>query len=1073
MSNSSSIKKVPPRPKITLPIPGQYGRYPQTPAGYVSTPYNQTPAPMTPVPVTPVSGQPQVFYSNRASEFVFTQFKGIKDFTKSGLSVGERSVFWLYEKVSSWSKRWFTHIFLVVIVFLYSVAGAMIFITIEGTNEDIFHLNIRQERNKTIELIRELWDDEVLASDVELWKGGARRELMKYEEHLYEFYKLGVIDRGEKVWTFWNAVFYCGTIYTTIEAHTVTTFLVVDELSTMEDSYTIHRRRKAAAKRREKTPEPSSRSQLVETSEDEEEIRRARMEKMAEDTERMEEMEKERKVKGQGKEGQLYEEQDEKERIRERKKATNGKKNVMKIEDGSDVTRQEMLSSQATTSLVTRSREINNDNNVERNVQQDIKVEIKMEEDTGKKETLRIKEDDSELIDTRKVEKRTKKRSKDRMIERHQRSTDSSEEKSEASPSRLKSSESVRPRTRKSTGKARMSEGDKSVREKHSFDVKIRPKDKPEKKSLQQPSDPNESIIEGATMKKSESFPPRSLERQPVVKRSATDVRKQIIPLSNDSLIEDFAKAQREYLLRERSILDPDLPEEEYQDASEIMAMRRRKIGMIHSESEHQKIINSVKEESADSMKNSWFSRFTWFLFFLKKKKTDISEVEKRENIPQNESTQEIKNSENERTDIQEKVTFLDFLRALKDVASELKAFMIQNPIEMRIIRKMRNRCIAQLILIMIYCGLGAFVFRFTEGAFETFYKCGVKRVKRDFLDSLWNYSHNLREDDWKSLARRKLMEFEEQLHTAHEAGVHTYSGQRSWTFLNAVVYCLTVITTIGYGHISPSTTTGRAITIVYAIFGIPMFLILLADFGKLFTRGIKFLWAFVRRLYYTGSCRKVRRTVPVQEVMKGVQLVYDLATFRRPSQMNPEDIEEIQKQQNQQAVLNIDGNAPDTPGTPAMSTFAIDDEFNLPISVAIFILLGYIFIGATLYNAWEEWGFFESFYFVFISMSTIGFGDYVPKHPMYMMCSIIYLVFGLALTSMCINVVQVMLSDSFKQASQKIGATIGFEIADEDGSVKPAPPPPVEVADIHTSIKDSESVEKIAPKAKQEDVDL
>nr|XP_050866299.1 uncharacterized protein LOC127071265 isoform X2 [Vespula vulgaris]XP_050866300.1 uncharacterized protein LOC127071265 isoform X2 [Vespula vulgaris]XP_050866301.1 uncharacterized protein LOC127071265 isoform X2 [Vespula vulgaris] len=948
----------------------------------------------------------------------------------------------------------------------------MIFITIEGTNEDIFHLNIRQERNKTIELIRELWDDEVLASDVELWKGGARRELMKYEEHLYEFYKLGVIDRGEKVWTFWNAVFYCGTIYTTI-AHTVTTFLVVDELSTMEDSYTIHRRRKAAAKRREKTPEPSSRSQLVETSEDEEEIRRARMEKMAEDTERMEEMEKERKVKGQEKEGQLYEGQDEKERTRERKKVTNGKKNVTKLEDGSNVTRQEMLSSQATTSLVTRSREIDNDNNVERNVQQDIKVGSKIEEDIEKKETLRIKEDDSELIDTRKVEKRTKKRSKDRMIERHQRSTDSSEEKSETSPSRLKSSESVRPRTRKSIGKTRTSEGDKSVREKHSFEAKIRPKDKPEKKSLQQPSDPNESIIEGATMKKSESFPPRSLERQPVVKRSATDVKKQVIPLSNDSLIEDFAKAQREYLLRERSILDPDLPEEEYQDASEIMAMRRRKIGMIHNESEHQKIINSVKEESADSKKSSWFSRFTWFLFFLKKKKTDSSEVEKREDIPQNESTQEIKNSENERTDIQEKVTFLDFLRALKDVASELKAFMIQNPIEMRIIRKMRNRCIAQLILIMIYCGLGAFVFRFTEGAFETFYKCGVKRVKRDFLDSLWNYSHNLREDDWKSLARRKLMEFEEQLHTAHEAGVHTYSGQRSWTFLNAVVYCLTVITTIGYGHISPSTTTGRAITIVYAIFGIPMFLILLADFGKLFTRGIKFLWAFVRRLYYTGSCRKVRRTVPVQEVMKGVQLVYDLATFRRPSQMNPEDIEEIQKQQNQQAVLNIDGNAPDTPGTPAMSTFAIDDEFNLPISVAIFILLGYIFIGATLYNAWEEWGFFESFYFVFISMSTIGFGDYVPKHPMYMMCSIIYLVFGLALTSMCINVVQVMLSDSFKQASQKIGATIGFEIADDDGSVKPAPPPPVEVADIHTSIKDSESVEKIAPKAKQEDVDL
>lgn len=115
---------------------------------------------------------------------------------------------------------------------------------------------------------------------------------------------------------------------------------------------------------------------------------------------------------------------------------------------------------------------------------------------------------------------------------------------------------------------------------------------------------------------------------------------------------------------------------------------------------------------------------------------------------------------------------------------------------------------------------------------------------------------------------------------------------------------------------------------------------------------------------------------------MKGVQLVYDFAKFRRPSQMNPEEIEEIQRQQVQQpqTVLNLDANASDTPGTPTLSAFAIDDEFNLPISVAIVILLAYIFIGATLYYMWEDWGFFESFYFVFISMSTIGFGDYVPK---------------------------------------------------------------------------------------------
>lgn len=74
-----------------IPIPGQYYPQPATGMGYVPTPYGQTP-----IPMTPVSGQPQMIYANRASQFVF---KGIKDLTKSGLSVGEKSVFWLYEKV--------------------------------------------------------------------------------------------------------------------------------------------------------------------------------------------------------------------------------------------------------------------------------------------------------------------------------------------------------------------------------------------------------------------------------------------------------------------------------------------------------------------------------------------------------------------------------------------------------------------------------------------------------------------------------------------------------------------------------------------------------------------------------------------------------------------------------------------------------------------------------------------------------------------------------------------------------------------------------------------------------------
>lgn len=59
--------------------------------------------------------------------------------------------------------------------------------------------------------------------------------------------------------------------------------------------------------------------------------------------------------------------------------------------------------------------------------------------------------------------------------------------------------------------------------------------------------------------------------------------------------------------------------------------------------------------------------------------------------------------------------------------------------------KRQRNRCIADFIALALFFGAGGLIFRFVEGAFENFYKCGVKRVKRDFVDQLWSSSHNLR----------------------------------------------------------------------------------------------------------------------------------------------------------------------------------------------------------------------------------------------------------------------------------------------------------------------------------------
>lgn len=49
-------------------------------------------------------------------------------------------------------------------------------------------------------------------------------------------------------------------------------------------------------------------------------------------------------------------------------------------------------------------------------------------------------------------------------------------------------------------------------------------------------------------------------------------------------------------------------------------------------------------------------------------------------------------------------------------------------------------------------------------------------------------------------MARQKLRKFEEELHAMGAMGIRYFPGQRSWNFVNCILYCWTVITTIGNG---------------------------------------------------------------------------------------------------------------------------------------------------------------------------------------------------------------------------------------------------------------------------------
>ncbi|XP_032521466.1 two pore potassium channel protein sup-9 [Danaus plexippus] len=67
---------------------------------------------------------------------------------------------------------------------------------------------------------------------------------------------------------------------------------------------------------------------------------------------------------------------------------------------------------------------------------------------------------------------------------------------------------------------------------------------------------------------------------------------------------------------------------------------------------------------------------------------------------------------------------------------------------------------------------------------------------------------------------------------------------------------------------------------------------------------------------------------------------------------------------------------------------------------------------GAAVFSRYEGWSYFDSFYYCFVTLTTIGFGDYVAlqndqaltSKPGYVALSLVFILFGLAVVAASIN---------------------------------------------------------------------
>ncbi|KPI98863.1 TWiK family of potassium channels protein 18 [Papilio xuthus] len=376
--------------------------------------------------------------------------------------------------------------------------------------------------------------------------------------------------------------------------------------------------------------------------------------------------------------------------------------------------------------------------------------------------------------------------------------------------------------------------------------------------------------------------------------------------------------------------------------------------------------------------------------------------------------------------------------------------------------------------LLLIYTLLGAFIFLAIEGSAAKVHQKTLAatsyhgnenqktiplskvnssiaqasaELRSQTVESIWEITVSLNilyKENWTRLAAQEIARFQEKLVARVAADVtEQYGGVRAlesapalitddyeWNFAKAFLYSLTVLTTIGYGSVAPRTALGKAVTIGYAVIGIPLTLLYLSVVGALLSRLARSV--FSRALCCClctkcGYCCLDEHTMATKEQKGKVRRQEDYRTqtlhlqepyyVRSPSgtiisasQANSLSTNSVKdKTQGLSFLRDCDSmSCTDTDSRVSLRGLSI----LAPISLCLAAIFTYIFFGALVLYQLEGWSPIDGVYFCFMSLSTIGFGHLAPgvtqkngaSSGTVWFCSI-YIMTGLALTAMCFNV--------------------------------------------------------------------
>lgn len=278
--------------------------------------------------------------------------------------------------------------------------------------------------------------------------------------------------------------------------------------------------------------------------------------------------------------------------------------------------------------------------------------------------------------------------------------------------------------------------------------------------------------------------------------------------------------------------------------------------------------------------------------------------------------------------------------------------------------------------LVVGYTIVGAFGFMYIESAQESTQLRKVEVGSKLCVENLWKNVEELNtfnETAFKNAIDSTLIDCQELLVGCIKKGYNGASVVDLWTFPAALMFSLSIITMIGYGNMVPRTQIGKGVTVVYAVFGIPLYILYFMNMGKILAQTFKWI--------YTSLYR---------------------CTAEPRDGSNSEDEEEVRR-----------------------------ERVIVPSTACLWVIGGYVLTGTIMFAEWEKWDYLDSTYFCVTSLCKIGMGDFVPGaniqestsgNQTKLVINYLYILLGLGLVAMCYNLMREEVKVKVQELKEDMG---------------------------------------------------